>query len=110
MRRASLLLLIVIAAPLPAQVVRGRVLEGRSQVPVAGALVSLLGSAGDSVLVSALTTASGEYAIRAPGAGSYRLAVKRIGVRYPRRALLRPGPQVHPARPQSRRLAHRNGR
>jgi hypothetical protein len=80
MRGRSLLLLIVVAAPLPAQVVRGRVLEASSQAPVVGALVTLLGPRSDSTLVSALTTASGEYAIRAPDAGTYRLAVKRIGV------------------------------
>ena len=45
-----------------------------------GALVSLLGETGDSTLVSVLSARSGEYAIRAPGAGTYRLAVKRIGV------------------------------
>src|SRR5687768_3818331 len=78
-RAASLLL---IAAPsLGAQVIRGRVTETGSSAPIAGALVSLLGETEDSSLVSVLTEQSGEYAVRAPSIGRYRLAVKRIGVK-----------------------------
>lgn len=64
-----------------AQVVRGRITEVNTTNPVPGALVSLLPAASDSVLVSGLSTRDGDYALRAPAAGSYRLAVKRIGVR-----------------------------
>ena len=78
-RAASLLL---IAAPsLGAQVIRGRVTETGSSAPIAGALVSLLGETEDSSLVSVLTEQSGDYAVRAPSIGRYRLAVKRIGVK-----------------------------
>jgi hypothetical protein len=70
-----------LASPLPAQVVRGRVTEMNSATPVAGALASLLGETGDSAIVSVLTTEAGDYAIRAPEPGRYRLTVKRIGVR-----------------------------
>ena len=66
---------------LGAQVVRGRVTEVNSTAPVAGAVVSLLGEGSDSALVSVLTIGSGEYAVRAPQPGRYRLAVKRIGVK-----------------------------
>jgi hypothetical protein len=52
-----------------------------SAKPVAGALASLLGETGDSAIVSVLTTEAGDYAIRAPEPGRYRLTVKRIGVR-----------------------------
>ncbi len=76
----SLLIVVACATSLPAQVVRGRVTEVNSSTPVVGALVSLLGDAGDSTIVSVLTTPAGDYAVRAPGAGTYRLAVKRIGV------------------------------
>lgn len=70
------------AAPVAqAQVVRGRVTEVNTANPVPGALMSLLGVASDSVIVSGLSTREGDYALRAPAAGSYRLAVKRIGVR-----------------------------
>ena len=78
---SSMLLIVTVVLPLPAQVVRGRVTELNSSTPVAGALASLLGETGDSAIVSGLTTEGGEYAVRAPAAGRYRLTVKRIGVR-----------------------------
>jgi hypothetical protein len=74
-------LVAVSAGSLGAQVVRGRVTEAGSSVPIAGALVSLLGEREGSSLVSVLTELSGEYAVRAPSIGRYRLAVKRIGVK-----------------------------
>lgn len=80
-RFATWTLVLFTATTLPAQVVRGRVTEVNSSTPVPGAVVSLLGVAGDSTIVSVLTIASGDYAVRAPGPGRYRLAVKRIGVR-----------------------------
>ena len=69
------------ASSLGAQIVRGRVTEVSSNVPVAGAVVSLLPESSDSTLVSVLTEPTGEYAVRAPSLGRYRLAVKRIGVK-----------------------------
>jgi hypothetical protein len=77
---AGFLIAAVLAGPVGAQVVRGRVTEVNSTSPVVGALVSLLGETSDSTIVSVLTTRTGEYAILAPGVGTYRLAVKRIGV------------------------------
>ena len=74
-------LLTLVAPPLPAQVVRGRITEVNSVRPIPGALVSLLGETGDSAMVSVLSTQSGDYAVRAPLAGRYRLSVKRIGVK-----------------------------
>lgn len=71
----------LVTAPLPAQVVRGRVTEVNLSTPVPGALVSLLRETGDASVVSVLTSAAGDYAIRAPEPGPYRLGVKRIGVR-----------------------------
>ena len=68
-------------SPLPAQVVRGRVTEVNVSLPVPGALVSLLRETGDATVVSVLTTAAGDYAIRAPAPGRYRVSVKRIGVK-----------------------------
>src|SRR6188508_1528642 len=69
------------ALPLNAQVVRGRVTEGSSTLPVPGALASLLQETADSALASTLTTQEGDYALRVPAPGRYRLAVKRIGVK-----------------------------
>ncbi|HEX6316559.1 MAG TPA: carboxypeptidase-like regulatory domain-containing protein [Gemmatimonadaceae bacterium] len=82
MRRGWIVALFALGAAgaAPAQVVRGRVTEVTNAAPVPGALVSLLGEASDSSLVSVLTTPAGEYAVRAPAAGRYRLTVKRIGV------------------------------
>jgi hypothetical protein len=81
LRRATFLVLLIhVAVPLQAQVVRGRVHDASSATPVVGALVSLVRETGDSALVSVLTNRGGEYALRAPGAGTYRLTVKRIGV------------------------------
>jgi hypothetical protein len=81
----------LLTAELPAQVVRGRVTEvsrsagtpprETSSAPVAGALVSLIAGSVDSAVVSVLTTRAGDYAVRVPAAGQYRLAVKRIGFR-----------------------------
>lgn len=83
MRRAALGLLgwLVGVQSSGAQVVRGRVTEVNTATPVPGALVSLLGETGDEAIVSVLAAASGDYAVRAPAAGRFRLAVKRIGVR-----------------------------
>lgn len=82
-KRSLLAALAMLAAPATssAQVVRGRITEVNTSAPVAGALVSLLPASGDSVIVNVLSATSGEYGIRAPAAGTYRLAVKRIGVR-----------------------------
>ena len=79
--RRFAILAALVTAPLPAQVVRGRVTEVNLSTPVPGALVSLLRESGDAAIVSVLTSAAGDYAIRAPEAGRYRVAVKRIGVR-----------------------------
>ena len=83
-RRAALVFIFALAAGARvshSQIVRGRVTDSSSGGPVTGALVSLLGDVSDSAIVSLLTNASGEYGIRAAMPGSYRIAVKRIGVR-----------------------------
>jgi hypothetical protein len=65
---------------LPAQVVRGRVQERQSSTPVPGVVITLLDSAG-SAAAEVLSDARGEYSVRAPASGRYRLDAKRIGVR-----------------------------
>jgi len=75
-----------LGVPLGAQLVRGTVTESTSRVPLPGVLVELV-AAGDTLgpagarVASALSAASGSYALRAPAAGRYRLLAKRIGVR-----------------------------
>lgn len=82
--RLLLLLAVLVTSPgsdVLAQVVRGTITEVRSAAPVSGVLVSLVSPTSDSAYANVLTNARGEYAIRAPSAGAYRLTAKRIGVR-----------------------------
>ena len=65
---------------LGAQVVRGKVTDRNSGSPIPGVLVSLLRDGVTSAATSVLSNARGEYAIRAPAPGRYRLDAKRIGV------------------------------
>jgi Carboxypeptidase regulatory-like domain len=77
--RVSLLVL-CLPAVLPAQVVRGVVRDSASREPAAGVLVALVQRAsGERRTV--LTDEQGRFTIAAPGAGSYALETKRIGVR-----------------------------
>lgn len=86
------LLLVVVAGTAHGQVVRGVVTGQSSAAPLAGVLVTLepvvdsarahlepvaLASASG---LTGLTSQRGEFAIRAPSAGTYRLSAKRIGV------------------------------
>ncbi|MEP7346163.1 MAG: carboxypeptidase-like regulatory domain-containing protein, partial [Gemmatimonadaceae bacterium] len=63
-----------------AQLVRGTVTERTSGAPLSGVLVTLVNEASRTV-GSALTSERGDYGIRAPEAGRYRIDAKRIGVR-----------------------------
>jgi len=65
---------------LPAQTVRGRVVDSLSGDPVARGFVVLLDQEGKE-LARALTTATAEFAIRAPSPGRYRLRSELIGYR-----------------------------
>ena len=67
-------------APLAAQVVRGAVSERTSNAPLAGVLLSVLDTSGATVL-QALSDDKGGFEIRLPGAGTYSVDAKRIGVR-----------------------------
>jgi hypothetical protein len=68
--------------PLEAQVVRGKVTDRNSGSPIPGVLVSLIRdeTGATTAATSVLSNAGGEYAIRAPAPGRYRLDAKRIGV------------------------------
>lgn len=70
-------------SPIEAQVVRGVVRETAGGTDVPGVLVTLERVAAQTAAgaLSVLSNERGEYAIRAPGPGRYRLAAKRIGVR-----------------------------
>lgn len=81
----SLAKIVLFTSALPAQVVRGVVRESGSGTIVEGVLVTLERvSSKDSVaadVVSALSNERGEFAVRAPLPGRYRLGAKRIGVK-----------------------------
>jgi len=72
--------LTVAALPLAAQVVRGAVTERSSNNPVSGVLLSVLDTL-DATVLQALSDDKGGFEIRLPGAGTYTLDAKRIGVR-----------------------------
>lgn len=82
---SSACLSILLVAPLAAsgaQNVRGLVTEQATSTPLAGVLMTLsrVDSAG-AAAVTTLTNERGEYFLRAPQPGRYRLEAKRIGVR-----------------------------
>jgi hypothetical protein len=80
----ALLLLIAAAGPVNAQIVRGSVRERASNAGLIGTVVELLrqdATGGEQRVTSALTVAGGTFALSAPVAGRFVLAVKRIGYR-----------------------------
>lgn len=70
--------LLMMAAPLSAQIVRGRIVDQATGGALPGAHVILVDSTGREG-ASVLTTDDGRFAIRAPEAGRYALRVQRIG-------------------------------
>ncbi|HEX6942928.1 MAG TPA: carboxypeptidase-like regulatory domain-containing protein, partial [Gemmatimonadaceae bacterium] len=82
-RAAVLAALFALAPAVHAQVVRGVVTERVSGARIPGVVVTVA-SVGDSLRLvetrHALTNARGEYAVTLPGAGTYALSAKRIGV------------------------------
>ncbi len=74
----SLIATVTILPPLAAQTVQGRLLARPSDEPVAGALVTLVDSAGSEV-ARAATTPSGGFALEAPRVGRYQVVVRQIG-------------------------------
>lgn len=73
-----LALVLLMAAPLPAQLVRGRVTIAATGTPLGGALVALADSAG-TVVARSLSSPSGQYAVFAPRVGRWDLRVAAIG-------------------------------
>jgi protocatechuate 3,4-dioxygenase beta subunit len=74
------LLLLCLPGALSAQVVRGVVRDSVSGGPAAGVLVALL-QRGTGERRTVLSDEEGRFTIAAPGAGSYSVETKRIGVR-----------------------------
>jgi hypothetical protein len=66
------------AAPLSAQIVRGRIVDKVTQAPIQGAFILLVDSAGGQQR-GVLSGSSGDFVLEAPGAGRYTLRAERIG-------------------------------
>lgn len=75
---AAVVLALCAAGPLAGQAVWGRLIEAEADNPVAAAHVALLTAAGNAVAV-AQSDAMGRFRLRAPGAGSYRIQIRRLG-------------------------------
>src|SRR5687768_12532941 len=74
----TVLLLSVLAPPLHAQILAGRVLEAGSGAPVGGAQLRLLAANGGQ-RGAVVTDSSGWFQLPVPAAGRYSLAVEHIG-------------------------------
>lgn len=74
---ASFAAALLAAAPLRAQTVRGALVDAAGR-PVEQVLVALVGPGGQPA-GAALTSASGQFHIRAPGPGRYSLRAERVG-------------------------------
>ncbi|HEY0016939.1 MAG TPA: carboxypeptidase-like regulatory domain-containing protein [Longimicrobium sp.] len=72
------LALVLLAAPLHAQSVAGRVVEAETGEPVRGAVLRLWDANGRGV-AAVLSDAEGRYRLTAPAAGTYQLRVERVG-------------------------------
>lgn len=84
-RNAMALLVLALAAALAPRVlgcqsIRGQVVDEATGAPVAGVAVTLLDSAG-AVVGQQTTEGNGEYALAAPGPGTYRLRFQVPGYR-----------------------------
>lgn len=77
---APLVLLLLSQGALDAQAVVGRVVDERDGRPLRGAFLRLADSTG-APRAADFTDTEGRFRLRAPGAGSYRLQVERIGFR-----------------------------
>ncbi|MBE0593989.1 MAG: carboxypeptidase regulatory-like domain-containing protein, partial [Gemmatimonadales bacterium] len=67
-----------VPALLHAQLVRGELVDSIAGRPVAAAIVTLVDTAGDEH-GRTLTDATGRFAVRAPGAGDFRLRARIVG-------------------------------
>ncbi|HEX7241452.1 MAG TPA: TonB-dependent receptor [Longimicrobiaceae bacterium] len=72
-------LLLLAAAPLSAQAVRGTVLAKEGERGVAGATVQLLESRGGREVARVVSDSAGGFEVRAPRPGRYRLAAQVAG-------------------------------
>ncbi|HLB36234.1 MAG TPA: carboxypeptidase regulatory-like domain-containing protein [Gemmatimonadales bacterium] len=76
----AIALVLACATHLPAQAVRGQLVDRGNGFPIGGAFVVLLDQGGVEV-ARVLTGPDGTFLLRAPGPGTYQLQSKRIGFR-----------------------------
>lgn len=74
------LLSLLVAAPAPAQLVRGTVVDSATLRPISDFTIQLLDST-DTGVAAALAQPEGRFSLRAPAPGRYSLRVLRIGFR-----------------------------
>jgi hypothetical protein len=77
LRLLAALLVVVIARPVSAQLITGRVIDSLTKMPVRQAAVSLMDGFG--AVANMRTADSGTFSVRARRAGAYTLTVKRVG-------------------------------
>jgi hypothetical protein len=77
---AVAVLLTIAASPLAAQIIRGKLLDQVGDKPVGGASVTLLTDQ-NAQAGSAQSSSSGDFTLRAPRAGVYRIRVAKNGYR-----------------------------
>jgi hypothetical protein len=70
--------LLLAAAPLSAQVIRGTLVDAATQAPVAGASVRLVSARGEETAL-ARTDSAGAFTVWARYAGAFRLRAERLG-------------------------------
>ena len=75
-----LALFLVCTRPLDAQTVRGQLVDSITRTPLGGAFLTLVDRDGQE-RARAITDASGQFTLVAPGPGTYHLRSKRIGFR-----------------------------
>ena len=75
---ATMVLLAVCLSGAQAQSVQGRVVQLPQEIPIAGALIVLVDSAGHDVSRAA-SSASGGFTLAAPAPGRYTVTVRQIG-------------------------------
>src|SRR5438552_16578071 len=82
MRRPAWLVVasLLMAGPVPAQIVRGQVVDSVTRVPVGGGSIILL-AAGSAQVARTVTDPDGPFLLRVGAPGQYRLRVEAQGYR-----------------------------
>ena len=72
-------LLLALAHPLDAQIIRGRIFEDSTRTPVDGATLSLLRDSGEPTGRQVRSDSAGTFSIAVPGTGRFLIVAQRVG-------------------------------